>query len=157
MILDSGTRKTFASGATRDVQEGKGRPTLIPLEVASNMIGGHLTGGDCILHNIQAFLKTKKTTYLYSVLRSFADIAFGGSVETMLLEVAIHFEQGAKKYGEGNWQKGLPVDCYMDSALRHYWKYRRGDKDEPHHRSFVWNIMCCVWEVDYHENKNSKD
>jgi hypothetical protein len=27
-------------------------------------------------------------------------------------------------------------------------KWRRGDKDEPHDRAFVWNLMCCIWEVD---------
>jgi hypothetical protein len=43
------------------------------------------------------------------------------------------------------------VDCYLDSAIRHYLKYRRGDQDEPHGRAFVWNVMCCIWEVDYHD------
>jgi hypothetical protein len=70
---------------------------------------------------------------------------------TMFLEVAKHFEEGAKKYGENNWQKGIPVHCYIDSAIRHYLKWLRGDNDEPHDRAFVWNLMCCIWEVDYHE------
>jgi hypothetical protein len=68
----------------------------------------------------------------------------------MFLEVAKHFEEGAKKYGDNNWRKGIPVYCYIDSALRHYLKWLRGDDDEPHDRAFVWNILCCVWEVDYH-------
>jgi hypothetical protein len=70
---------------------------------------------------------------------------------TLCLEVAKHFEEGAKKYGESNWQKGIPVHCYIDSAVRHYLKWLRGDKDEPHDRAFVWNLMCCIWEVDYHK------
>jgi hypothetical protein len=69
----------------------------------------------------------------------------------MFLEVAKHFEEGAKKYGENNWQKGIPAKCYIDSAVRHYLKWLRGDKDEPHDRAFVWNLMCCIWEVDYHK------
>ena len=72
---------------------------------------------------------------------------------TMFLEVAKHFEEGAKKYGENNWQNGIPVHCYIDSAVRHYLKWLRGDMDEPHDKAFVWNLMCCIWEVDYHENK----
>jgi hypothetical protein len=71
----------------------------------------------------------------------------------MFLEVAKHFEEGAKKYGENNWQKGIPVHCYIDSAVRHYLKWLRGDKDEPHDRAFVWNIMCCIWEVDFHKEE----
>ena len=64
-----------------------------------------------------------------------------------LLEVSKHFEEGAKKYGEYNWQKGIPVHCYIDSAVRHYLKWVRGDKDEPHNRAFVWNLLCCIWTI----------
>ena len=70
---------------------------------------------------------------------------FDNSVYTMLLEVSIHFEQGAQKYGENNWQKGIPVHCYIDSAIRHYLKYKRGDDDERHDRAFVWNVLCAIW------------
>ena len=66
-------------------------------------------------------------------------------VSTMFLEVAKHFEEGAKKYGENNWQKGIPVKCYIDSAVRHYLKHIRGDNDERHDRAFCWNIMCAIW------------
>ena len=64
---------------------------------------------------------------------------------TMMLEVSKHFEEGAKKYGEHNWQKGIPTHCYIDSAVRHYLKWLRGDNDEPHDRAFCWNILCCIW------------
>lgn len=63
----------------------------------------------------------------------------------MLLEVAIHFEEGAKKYGEHNWQKGIPEQSYIDSAIRHFLKWHRGDSDERHDRAFVWNVMCLLW------------
>ena len=54
----------------------------------------------------------------------------------MMLEVSIHFEEGAKKYGDNNWRKGIPAYCYIDSAVRHYLKWIRGDNDEPHDRAF---------------------
>lgn len=145
MIKDSGERRSFDTGAVRDIQEGKGRPSLMPLGVAA-----HLTGG-VILDQLSLFLETRDTQYLDNALFDFAEFAYGGSVETMLLEVSIHFEEGALKYGDNNWQKGIPVDCYLDSAIRHYLKYRRGDTDEPHDRAFVWNLMCCIWEVEYHD------
>ena len=72
----------------------------------------------------------------------------------MLLEVSIHFEEGAKKYGENNWQKGIPVHCYIDSAVRHYLKYLRGDKDEPHDRAFCWNLMCAIWTCKHKPELN---
>ena len=151
MIVDSGERREFSTGAVRDIQEGKGRPTLMPLQVVSKLLGKQT--GDYILQSIAAFTEKEETRYLYAALLKFVATAYDGETETMLLEAAIHFEEGAKKYGDHNWQKGIPVNCYLDSAIRHYLKWRRGDKDEHHDRAFVWNIMCCIWEVDYHENK----
>ena len=37
MIKDSGTRREFDSGAVRDIQEGKGRCDLLPLDVISEL------------------------------------------------------------------------------------------------------------------------
>lgn len=154
MIKDSGSRRTFCTGAVRDIQEGKGRCDLMPIQVVANLLDS-LTGGDYILRQIARFAETNDTRHLYRTLIGFSAFAFSGQLETMILETSKHFEEGAKKYGANNWQKGLPINCYIDSAIRHYLKYRRGDKDEPHDRAFVWNIMCCVWEVDYHHDKTT--
>ena len=148
MIKDSGERHEFSTGAVRDIQEGKGRPTLMPLKVVSKLLGKQT--GDYIIQSIASFTETEETRYLYAALLKFVAVAFNGEPETMLLETAIHFEEGAKKYGENNWQLGIPINCYLDSAIRHYLKYRRGDTDERHDRAFVFNIMCCIWEVDFH-------
>ena len=155
MIKDSGDRRTFETGAVRDMQEGKGRCDLMPLQVVARLL--EVRTGDYIVKAIAAFREKQDTKCLYAALLSFSHLAFRGQIETMILDTAKHFEEGAKKYGENNWQKGLPLNCYVDSALRHYYKWRRGDKDENHDRAFVWNIMCCIWEVDYHENKNHQD
>ena len=149
MIKDSGSRTEFPSGAKRDIQAGKGRCDLMPLGVVAGLLD-NLTGGDHILYEISRFVKTKRTNYLYRALVGFAIKAYDNSPETMLLEVSKHFEEGAKKYGENNWQKGIPPACYINSAVRHYLKYRRGDKDENHAAAFVWNLICCCWEVDHH-------
>ena len=150
MIQDSGERREFSTGAVRDIQEGKGRPTLMPLQVVSRLLGKQT--GDYVFQAIAEFTEKGETRYLYAALLKFVAMAYGGETETMILETAIHFEEGAKKYGENNWQKGLPVNCYLDSAIRHYLKYRRGDNDEDHARAFCWNLICCVWEVDYHHD-----
>lgn len=152
-ILDSGSRREFSTGAVRDISDLKGRPTLMPLKVVSRLLGKQT--GDYIFQCIAAFTETGETRYLYAALLKFVTMAYGGEPETMLLEVAIHFEEGAKKYGDHNWQKGIPVSCYLDSAIRHYLKYRRGDNDEPHDRAFAWNLMCCIWEVDYHHENET--
>lgn len=155
-IKDSGNRTEFATGAVRDMREGKGRCDLMPLEVASHYLRNtRANKDDQVLALIRIFQKTNDTEALYLALDEFNLYHGWDCVDaddakcTMLLEVAKHFEEGAKKYGENNWQKGIPVHCYIDSAVRHYLKWLRGDKDEPHDRAFVWNLMCCIWEVDY--------
>lgn len=137
-ILDSGNRREFASGAVRDIQEGKGRCDLLPLDVVGQALG------DEIVKSIHSFVNSGDERLLYCTLNLFNE-KLGCDKYTMLLEVSIHFEEGAKKYGDNNWQKGIPVRCYIDSAVRHYLKFLRGDKDEPHDRAFVWNILCAIW------------
>lgn len=160
-IKDSGDRTQFESGAVRDMREGKGRFDLAPLDVMANLINGRgfpEKEEGMVIHNIKTFLEKNDTYYLYLALEHFTDRCYERSLPTMLLEVAKHFEEGAKKYGPDNWRKGIPVYCYIDSAIRHYLKWLRGDNDEPHDRAFVWNLMCCIWEVDYGEEwRKSKE
>ena len=148
-ILDSGDRHEFSTGAVRDMREGKGRCDLMPLYVVSQLMNRYRQSA--VLSFIAIFMEDKNTTHLYGALHEFASLAYNGSADTMILEVAKHFEEGAKKYGEHNWQKGIPMNCYIDSAVRHYLKWCRGDREEPHDRAFVWNLLCCIWEVDWHD------
>jgi hypothetical protein len=147
-IKDSGERREFDTGAVRDIQEGKGRCDLMPLDVVATYLN------DLVILQIESFRQTRGIHYLFNALDAFRDADARDLGECvvidpydMFLEVSKHFEEGAKKYGECNWQKGIPVHCYIDSAVRHYLKYRRGDKDEPHDRAFVWNILCCAWTL----------
>lgn len=144
-ILDSGNRRQFESGAVRDIQEGKGRCDLLPLDVVAKM------SNSATFAYINSFQETNDISNLHRALSSsgvFHD------VYTMILEVSKHFEEGAKKYGDNNWRKGIPVRCYIDSAVRHYLKFLRGDKDEPHDRAFCWNIMCAIWTCKHHPELN---
>ena len=146
-IQDSGNRRQFDTGAVRDIQKGKGRCDLLPFDVIAGCYAHQFGKEDNsaeIFASIYKFTSSGDITYLYELLT--IDEPFG-SYPDMFLEVSIHFEEGANKYGENNWQKGIPVHCYIDSAIRHYLKYQRGDKDEPHDRAFCWNIICAIWTV----------
>ena len=151
-ILDSGDRTEFSTGAVRDMREGKGRCDLLPLD----MVGEYLSisnGHDCTIASISDFVEECNEVYLYDALDFFENMR-GWDKPTMFLEVAKHFEEGAKKYGENNWHKGIPVRCYIDSAVRHYMKWLRGDKDEPHDRAFCWNIICAIWTCKHKPELN---
>ena len=138
-ILDSGNRREFETGAVRDIQEGKGRCDLLPLDIIGDLLSNE------IFYNIDAFQHGGDFEYLRVALEIFLRDKSDWDIYTAFLELAKHFEAGAKKYGERNWQKGIPVRCYIDSAVRHYLKLCRGDTDEPHDRAFVWNIVCAIW------------
>lgn len=137
-IKDSGHRRQFDSGAVRDIQEGKGRCDLLPLGVVADLMGSKE------LMRIHEFKSTGDVISLFDALKEFSSI-YKQNLADMMLEVSIHFEEGAKKYGDNNWRKGIPAHCYIDSAVRHYMKRYRGDNDEPHDRAFAWNLLCCIW------------
>lgn len=153
MILDSGERRAFTSGAVRDIQEGKGRCDLLPLNEVSLIIGHNAKlQYDPIVRYLAKFTeateKGERINLLLDVLEIFAG-ANDWDYPTMILEVSKHFEEGAKKYGEHNWQKGIPTHCYLDSAVRHLLKWERHDADENHANAFVWNILCMMWTINH--------
>ena len=57
-------------------------------------------------------------------------------------EVAIHFENGSKKYGDRNWEKGQPLGSYLDSGMRHAFLVLQGEDDENHAAAAAWNLLC---------------
>ena len=58
-----------------------------------------------------------------------------------ILRLSKHYENGAKKYGRWNYTKGIPVSSFMDSALRHIFKYLDGLDNEDHLSAAAFNIL----------------
>lgn len=137
-LKDSGERRKFTSGAVRDISEGKGRCDLLPLGVVADITDSE------ILYYVNQYIRSGNKTSLTIAIVSFAESQYE-SLYTALLEVSKHYEDGCMKYGERNWEKGIPLHCYIDSAVRHYLKYLRGDDDEPHDRAFLWNLLGALW------------
>jgi hypothetical protein len=61
-----------------------------------------------------------------------------------LMELAKHYEAGAKKYDDNNWRKGIPLKVFFDSAMRHLAKLAMGYTDERHDLAALWNIACYI-------------
>lgn len=142
VLKDSGARRTFETGATRDISDDKGRCDLIPLDI----IGKILEAEELVC--IENFKQRKDPNYLIRAIEYFAqrkkvDLA------TLFLEVSFHFRDGAIKYSENNWMKGMPLHNHIDSGVRHFLQYLRGDIDEPHDRAFVWNMIAAIWTFSY--------
>ena len=142
-IKDSGDRTTFDTGAVRDLQGGKGRFDLMPLFNVNELLPTRLYEMDCMYD----FVSDGNTDALKKALTNFMDRVYPDRI-TAIFELSKHFEEGAKKYGENNWQKGIETKYYINSAGHHLLQYERGDIDEPHDRSFMWNMMCCIWTCE---------
>ena len=137
-LKDSGARRDFSTGAVRDVAEGKGRCDLLPLGVIADWIES------MTLVFIEDYIRSGDPASLWFALDEFIK---ENKIDkyTALLETSKQYEDGARKYNERNWEKGIPLHCYIDSGVRHYLKFLRGDKDEPHDRAFVWNMLGAIW------------
>lgn len=160
-ILDSGSRKAFASGAVRDIQEGKGRCDLLPLSQISNFFAYLSDVRDLpedennkkwvkyadILNSLDQFMKNGNKECIIEAILNFCEGTFADPY-TAVIELSKHYEEGANKYDERNWEKGISAHCYVDSGIRHLTKYFRGDQDEPHDRAFLWNMFCLLWTIE---------
>lgn len=144
-ILDSGTRSEFESGAVRDIVAGKGRCDLMPLDALASVVA--LSSPECseLLKYISDYIYDGDVSNLYVCIDQFCETFSQGDIFTASLEVSKHYEQGCEKYGVRNWEKGIPLHCYIDSGVRHLLKYFRGDEDEPHGRAFIWNMLGAIW------------
>lgn len=67
-----------------------------------------------------------------------------------LEEIAKVLDAGAKKYGKGNWAKGLKISRLLDAAMRHMASFNKGeDMDEEtktlHVANAACNLMFVIW------------
>ena len=76
----------------------------------------------------------------------------------MLRRLAHVMEKGAAKYAARNWEKGLPVSRFLDSALRHINSYLEGRFDEDHLAQAVFNLAGAIDHTErIEEGKLSTD
>ena len=153
-IKDSGNRTEFATGAVRDIQQGKGRFDLMPLDIMSKVFAVEFADefeessiAD-VLKSIADFKRTGNKRWLCIAIVHYSQ-AVHVDLPKLMLDVAKHFENGALKYGERNWQKGIPISRYIDSALRHLMKDCACETDEDHAAAFIWNCMCAAWTMEH--------
>lgn len=154
-LKDSGGVREFGTGAHRDAAEGKGRCDLLPLEAVDLLLKKDITklhSGET-LKWLGEFIETDNVDCIIAALGCFI-LESDTTKETALLEVSKQYEDGANKYGANNWKHGMPLHVFLDSASRHYLKWRRGDEDEPHHRGVIWNLLGAVWTYKYLPNMN---
>lgn len=161
-LMDSGERREFKSGAVRDLAEGKGRMDLVPLDVAAHFliryqeetdVEDFQSGAALVLACLNKFIDSCRSGepndgYIYEAMVIEARVLYSDPY-TAIMEVSKQYEDGAKKYSERNWEKGISLHCYIDSACRHLMKVGAGWDDEPHFRSTLWNLFSLAWTIKH--------
>lgn len=61
-----------------------------------------------------------------------------------LRRLALHYEAGAKKYDDRNWEKGIPASRCFSSAVRHLYRWLNGENKEDHLAAAAWNIFAII-------------
>lgn len=62
-------------------------------------------------------------------------------------------EEGYKKYGAFNWERGMPISDILNHALAHIYTYLEGkptDEDELAHAA--WNLLAAMHMEETHPN-----
>lgn len=57
---------------------------------------------------------------------------------------ANHMGRGAAKYDARNWEKGMPLSDFYNSAMSHMAKFADGYDDEDHLAAARWNLGCLM-------------
>ena len=61
-----------------------------------------------------------------------------------LREVARACAEGAAKYGDWNWENGMPVHDLLNHAIAHVYAFLSGDRSEPHLGHAAWNLLSAI-------------
>ena len=158
-LNDTGARVDAPSGATREPTTGKGMYHLITPVIAG--IAGNIedynfedSGFNSDIANqylknaieyAYQWLGNKDTIYLEwainEVIFACAQDSESNGYANALMRLAKHYERGAYKYDQRNWEKGLSSSRCFDSAIRHMVRQIAGDRTEDHLAAAIWNLM----------------
>ncbi len=61
-----------------------------------------------------------------------------------LREVARACAEGAAKYSDFNWERGMPVHDLLNHAIAHVYAFLSGDRSEPHLGHAAWNLLSAI-------------
>lgn len=61
------------------------------------------------------------------------------------------YELGAGKYGDRNWEKGMPFSRYTASMFRHVIAWIKGDNSEDHLAAIAWNALAIIHHQELNE------
>ena len=92
---------------------------------------------------------TNMTTFSTGAVRGSDadDVRFDLITPIGLRRLAETCAEGAKKYTDHNWERGIPASVMLNHAIRHIYLWLEGDDSEDHLAHAAWNILgVCHFE-----------
>ena len=166
------------TGANRDIDPTHGRCDLLPAHILAQYIihsdmmnemikAGVRTNVSEALVKLLMFLDTTNKLHLYDALdylihqnflvqanvygdeeKNWQGVYNLRGFAQMCMDLSVHYKNGALKYAERNWEKGLPIHSFIDSAIRHLCKEILGWTDEPHLIACAWNVVGALYTLE---------
>jgi hypothetical protein len=65
-----------------------------------------------------------------------------------LAAVARACHEGARKYGDFNWEQGMPCHDLLNHALRHIYLFLSGDRSEEHLGHAAWGMLSAIHSLE---------
>jgi len=148
-VKDYGQRTTFETGSQKEIVSGRGRFDLLPLKTLAGLFATD-TETSRILESLYYALVNEnidiKIGHLCDAISTFLEFepAYRGMMYSWIQDLAKLYEAGANKYAARDWEKGRPMEIFINSALRHYFKFKNSEYDERHDLAFLWNIIGLI-------------
>jgi len=155
-MKDSGKRQEFEGGAVRDAAEGKVSPRLfspyakfgmLKQRFAVNKKGGKYGEDEDAVKFADMAVFAGEMVMMYELHRNYQylDIALANAAALYGQDrLQKWLEEGAKKYDEWNWAKGMFISRTLDSFWRHAEKVVDALDDEDHPAALMCNVMFAL-------------
>lgn len=177
-LKDTGNRTDLGSGGLRDINPENGRCDLLPASAINQFMAstGLITRPQdskrpslvTTFHYIIQFMDWGDKQFLNKALVTiqnyhwYKDKSYseGNPIKQdmifakAMMDLSVHYKNGALKYEERNWERGLPVHSFIDSSIRHLCKEMLGWDDEPHDLAVMWNLYGAIWTLQHHPHLN---
>ena len=65
-----------------------------------------------------------------------------------LRRLAETYAEGAKKFGQFNWENGMPAIDLLNHAIAHIYNFLGGDRSEDHLGHATWNLIGAMHSIE---------
>jgi len=73
-----------------------------------------------------------------------------------LQALAQTYAEGAQKFGDFNWENGMPAGDLLNHAIAHIYMWLGGDRAEDHLGHAAWNVLGAIHSVKQWPELNEK-